>query len=384
MHVRYVQKYEEEAMTPIKNEYDYLIHLLRCAVRNEQPTQVPEGISLEAVYKLAIEHDVANIAYISIERLKDKPSDELMTRWRLRRDFAIERDINQSFARDEIVKEFRRLGIRSLEVQGTKIKALYPSPDLRTMSDIDFIIDFDRIEEAREALRSLGYSCKWLGDVEIDGFRPPNIYVELHTGYFPANSDYHDCMRPPFSYTEGNDVYDELYIYSLLHIAKHYFEGGCGIRRVLDVHYLNANLSEKIDRAYAEAVFRKAGVLTFVESISLLANYWFADGMLSERLEYMIQFIIGSSLHGTRENQMGAFLRKTYGDEAKFVKTRHIAKRIFAGDDVMLRHYPFLKKWRALYPFCWGHRIARVTLRSKEYKIADKLKMILRADLHKR
>ncbi len=363
-----------------------MVHLVRCALQNEQPTEPPQGLSFEICLDCAIKHEIANIAYYSIERLNTKPSQETLTQWGLYRDFAIERDFNQWFARDEIANEFKKMGIRFLEVQGTKIKELYPAPELRTMSDIDFIIDIGNLERAGEILQELGYDCKWLDSVEIDGVRAPNIHVELHTEYFPVYSEYHECMRSPFSSIEENGQYDdnEFYIYNMLHIAKHYFCRGCGIRRVLDVYYLNHHFSNIIDRKYVHGVFQKAGVVDFVENISMLAGYWFGNSKYSESFKDMIPFITGNPLHGTEENQMGYFLQKEFGNDAKFIKIRHVTKKVFAGDDIMLKHYPFLKKWRILYPACWIHRVIRALVHGKKIGIYDEMKLIMKANLHKK
>ena len=71
--------------------------------------------------------------------------------------------------------------IRSLEVQGTKIKPLYPQADWRTMSDIDFIIDPKNLLKAAEILKELGYQCEGKYGVEVDAHRRPNINIEVHT-----------------------------------------------------------------------------------------------------------------------------------------------------------------------------------------------------------
>ena len=373
-------------MLAIKNDYDYLIHLVRCTLHNEQPMEAPETVSFDTVLDCALKHEIGNVAYYSVERLYKKPSEDILQHWQLRRDFAIERECNQSFARDEIVNEFQRLGIRSLEVQGTKIKTLYPLPELRTMSDIDFIIDLDHLERAGEVLRNLGYTCKKLGEVEIDGFRPPNIHIELHTEYFPADSEYHNCMRPPFVSIEESGIYDvnDFYIYNMLHVAKHYFCRGCGIRRIMDVYYLNRHFARQIDREYVESVFQKSGVVDFVTNISLLAEYWFGKGCFFNCFKEMIPYITGNPLHGTEENQTGYFLQKEYGPNAKFIKLRYIVKMIFAGDDIMLRHYPILKKWRVMYPVCWLHRMLRAAFHPKKRGIIDEAKRITKANIREK
>lgn len=140
--------------------------------------------------------------------------------------------MNQDHATEEIRAAFRGESIRWLEVQGTKVKPLYPRPEWRTMSDIDYIVDVKNLTRAGMLLERLGYQWKLAHeDMEVAAHRPPNINIELHTGYFFPDSEYYEVMGTPFA-TEP-----DLYLYNILHIAKHYYYGGCGIRRVLDAFF---------------------------------------------------------------------------------------------------------------------------------------------------
>ncbi len=366
-------------MEKIHNEYDYLIHLIKCAITHKIPQELPNDLSFDKVYEYGISHDIANIAFYSIEKLSQKPQEDLYKQWQLCRDLAFTRDINQSFARDEIVSLLQSENIRFLELQGTKIKEFYPSPDYRTMSDIDFIIDLENLEKGRKILEDLGYMCKNVDNVEIDGFRSPNINIELHTEYFSENSNYHQIMRPPFETLEEKGEYDvnEFYIYNMLHIAKHYFNKGCGIRRVLDAYYLNLNYSKIINHQYVNSYFEKANILEFVERISNLAKYWFGNGEYSQEFDSMAKYITHSPLHGTEQNEMNNRLRDVCGEDTKFPRIRYAFKRVFAVGGTMYKHYPFLKKWKILYPFCWIHRFIRFLLNPKANGALDEV-MLLR------
>ncbi len=365
----------------ILNEYDYLIHLVKCAIHNEQPQEIPNHLSLETVYDYGVEHDIANIAFYSVEKLLEKPQESLYEKWELCRDLALTRDINQSFARDEILAEFKKEKIRCLEVQGTKIKEFYPSPEYRTMSDLDFIIDLDNLEKAKKILENLGYECKDIGGVEIDGFRSPNINIELHTEYFPKTSDYYEIMRPPFESSEENGEYDinEFYIYNMLHIAKHYFAKGCGIRRVLDVYYLNLNYGEILAKEYVDSVVEKANATDFVNRISALAQFWFGNGEYSDQIYSMAKYICESPLHGTEQNGMNNRLRGLYGEGTKFSKLKYTFRRVFLVGGTMYDHYPFLKKWKILYPFCWIHRFVRFLLNPKANGALEEVQLLMKA-----
>lgn len=331
------------------------------AIHNEQPQELPETFNFERVYECGGYHHVANIAFYNVEKLAKQPEKSLYAKWEACRDQAVIRDINQSYAAEEIRNGLQIEGIRALEVQGTKIKPLYPQPEYRTMSDIDFIIDLDNLSKARAVLESLGYECKDSYGVEVDAFRPPNINIEMHTQYFPESVDYHSIMRPPFASVEETGEYDisEFYIYNMLHIAKHYFGGGCGIRRVLDVYYLNRNYGQTIDQKYVRSVLETAKVADLAAELAELANEWFGEGKQSTLRSDTASYIVGSGLHGTIPNALINHVKRTYNSNTRFAKLKYFLRRIIGTKEILYLTYPILEQHKILYPFCWLHRAFR-------------------------
>lgn len=361
------------------DEYGYLVHLVRCAIHGEQPQPIPDPQWFEGVFQCGVWHRVANIAFYSIEKLEQKPPAELYRRWEACRDKAVIADITQSFARDEIAQAFQASDIRFLEVQGTWIKKFYPQPEYRTMSDVDFIIDLDNLPKAGAILEELGYQCKTIAGVEVDGFRPPNVNVEIHTDYFTPTSAYYRVMRPPFASVEEAGQYDihEFYIYNMIHIAKHYHHGGCGIRRVLDAYYLNLHYGHLLDRQYLQSVFEEANVLDFVNELTALADSWFGKDSLPGERNDMARYIFSAGLHGTEKNVCLNQLESQHGKGLRFVRLRYFLQRVFSRK-AMLKRYPVLKRWKLLYPFCWVHRLFLAVKNRK--KIAKEVKTVLNAE----
>ncbi len=375
---------KEQATLLQGNEYHYLIHLLRCAIHRDIPEELPEGMSFQKVYDYAMEHDVANLAFYAVEKLNRKPDDELYAMWSRRRDLALVRDMNQDFAREEIVSAFEERGIPYKELQGTVLKKLYPRPEYRTMSDIDFIVEKSRLAECGRILSNLGYQCTNYGDFEIVGKRKPLICVELHTDYFPKDSDFYGSMGKPFDTGEitEQDQLNELYLYNVLHTAKHYFCGGCGIRRILDMYFLDKDFGNKIYREPIDACLRKAELLSFAEEISLLAQQWFGECVYSDTTERMSRFVTEAGLHGTRENFIHSRLTRLQEDRPFTLgtKIKYILSKMFPGDDIMLDHYPILNRCRFLYPVLWIHRIFKMLLGGKNRSISFlDLKLVLKS-----
>lgn len=342
-------------MQQILNEWDYAIHLVRCAIHGLQPQELPEGLQFERVFQYSKLHQVANIAFCALERLKNKPEPELYRKWQISWEHAVTMDITQSYAAQELREAFQDRAIRWVEVQGTKIKPLYPQPDYRTMSDIDFIIDEENIPKARGILEELGYECRTVYGVELNALRPQNTHIELHTEYFLADCPYRRVMHSPFDATgEPDDIF---YLYNLLHIAKHYFYSGCGIRRVLDVYFLNQKYPQCIRSTYVQEALKSADLTAFVSDFGGLANAWFGREAQAFPRSKMVHFVLNSGVHGSCLNEQQNRLEKTVRVSGRLCRVQYCLGRLLGTREDLLVRYPVLKKWKILYPFCWLHRV---------------------------
>ena len=368
----------------VMSEYNYLIHLIRAAIRQETPEELPDGLSFETVYRYAMEHDVANLAFYAVERLQKKPEAELYAKWSRRRDLALVRDMHQEFAYDEIVSELKTQGIPYKELQGTVLKKLYPRTEYRTMSDIDFIVEKKNLPQCGAILEKLGYRCKKQDDFEIDGFRSPDIYVELHTDYFSPHTEYYNMMKVALSDGEMTEKerYAELYLYNVLHIAKHYFSCGCGIRRILDMYFIDQCYRSKIDTEYVSYVLTEVGLNGFADNISRLADAWFGDTDMSDGTVSLEREILNAGLHGRRENYISRRLQ-CLNERASITfgtKVKYLLSRIFPCFKTMKIKYPVLNRVKLLLPFCWFHRIIRMLLGKNRKESVSDLRLVLQSE----
>ena len=218
----------------------------------------------------------------------------------------------------------------------------------------------ERLDEAGQILRNLGYALRIQGNFEIDGKRAPNIYVELHTEYFPKNTFLYNSMGDPDFRKDKSpeETIREFYLYNVIHVAKHYFSAGCGIRRVLDLYLLQARYGEELEHMDIDRDLEKVGIADFTGEINALAQDWFRPEGFRWTESQMAEQILLSPLHGQRENFIHSRITDIGGEGTArpVAKLKYLLHRLFPGRVVMHKHYPFLKKWVILYPFCWIHR----------------------------
>lgn len=346
----------------IRNDWDYLIHLLSCAVGDAQPQEKPAHISFEKVLEYGITHEVANYAYLSVLKLRTPPEKEIMKQWQ---DFyygAIRRDVLQAKMRQEILTALHGLGIPTVEVQGTYVKGFYPAPDLRMMSDIDVIVPRERLREAGNALVEKGYRVVQQRDVDMNLDSPAGLQVELHTDFFTPGNLVYPAMHGAFEVAaidrEGNgSVTDTVFLlYHLLHCLKHYYSKGVGIRRIMDIHVLRRALGDRVDWAYIHGVLDENGFKTGREELFALADVWFCGKPMERRLESVAREVYKSGLHGETGVALKNDLWLRRRDGERFVRVKYFFEKIFPPKQWIYDGYPELKEREYPLAICWIYR----------------------------
>lgn len=366
------------------NDFGYLVHLLKCALNGSRPNEKPDGVSFENVFNGAIRHDVANLAFYAVEKLEAKPEYELYDCWHQVRDLAVIRDINQAFAYDELCAELNKAGIRTLEIQGTVVKKYYPQPDMRTMSDIDFVVDKENLTKIKPILEKLGYECDCHSQ-EIDAHREPKINLEFHANVF-EKKPFTDCYANAFenAKSEGGTVYyfsdSDFYVYNMFHLLKHlFYASGCGIRRFCDIYVLNRALEGSLDREYIHTMYEKYGVADKAEAVERLADALFGDGVMTDDLRALCDELANSAVHGTTVVQAKNDLNNIMQDGKRFAKQRYWLQRIFPPYEYMSWIYPQLEGKKVLTPIYQLRRIFRIVFKER-HKIKRACSAIKKAD----
>lgn len=357
----------------INDAYDYLVHLIACAIRKETPKPIPEGISYEQVLDCAIDHEVAGFAYLGLKRLEILPDEEIMKCWKARYMLGVQRNALQEAAGKILLERLHEKGITTLELQGTRVKKYYPSPELRMMGDIDLIVEKAQLSAAEETLKELGYKTVRQNDFEVDG-KKDKINVEIHTEFFAEYDDFARILTNPYANVTVRDNYeadagDKIFLmYHLAHCLKHFLCYGVGIRRILDLYILDTAYT---DEALKEEIFgemAKAGHEAQARALVMLAGYWFGGREPQEELTEVIRTVKISGSHGVFENNLQNQVNSRKAKGKHFVKLRYFLSLIFLPKEVMYHLYPFCKKHSYPLVLCWIYRVPRLLFKKGKWK----------------
>ena len=205
----------------------------------------------------------------------------------------------------------------------------------------------------------LGLAEKYESDHELVWQRG-EFTIELHKRLVPSyNKDYYEYFGDGWKLgtikdDDTNEYFmsaEDAFIYSFVHYAKHYRDGGIGVKHVTDF-YVVMDKNKGLDFDYIEKELEKLQLLKFWKNTKKLLDVWFNSCESDEITDFMTQRIFDSGAYGTLENKLNSEAIRT-SNTGKNVKAKKILRVIFPTYAGMSQKYPILKKAPVLLPVMW-------------------------------
>lgn len=365
------------AFNDLMREYTLFFQLIQVAlgIRDALETS-PSGMVWEAMYETAKKQAVAGIAFSAIEKLMQygqQPSKELLLKWiglneqiKLRNRQVFQHCINL----EEVLAE-TNFKCCILKGQGTAL--YYQNPLCRQSGDIDIWVTKDgrcKTDDVRSEVLSFfkgnGYH---IGHVDIkhsdvDIFE--DVPVEVH--FIPSwmYSPWKNKILQRFFNVQANTQsqnYDKNagfthttldfdLVFSLVHIYRHVFDEGIGLRQLLDYYHILLH-SKQTQREDAYKVLVDLGMCSFVGGVMCVLKKCFA---LSE--EYYLcgvnerhgRFLLSEILAA---GNFGHFDERNKHYQSRWANGIQNVKRNLR----FLKYYPSEVLWSPLWKvWHWGWR----------------------------
>lgn len=339
--------------------------MLRAVIRGESPKPDTDGVDFEEVYKLAKTHDVLNTSYYAIEKMNITLPPELRKKWEYKRNQCFHRTMIQRSEYAAICSAFEKNGVVYVPIKGFIVSDLYPQPDYRFMSDLDFLVKDSK--KAGEAVKAIGYSEQRVNFMYTDEYiKPPFMHIELHRELFRLDSPFYDYFHKTFSRgrvgkTSRLELSNEdSLIYIIAHMHKHYYESGTGIRSVMDIYLINHKLIGILDMNYVTAELEKLGLTEIYRKISDIAEKWFTKGDF-EKLSEDELYILTSGTFGTKEHRV-------INTRSSMKSGEFFFRRIFPSPALIKELFYPAKKHPALLPVFYVYRLIRLIFSPKRRK----------------
>lgn len=255
---------------------------------------------------------------------------------------------------EQLCEALENLQIPFLPLKGSVIRKYYPEPWMRTSCDIDVLVHREDLDRAILGLTEvLKYEERERGTHDVSLFSISGVHVELHYDLVEegrANNAI-DVLRTVWenvSLHEDTGYWYEMsdafyYFYHIAHMAKHFENGGCGIRPFIDLWILDH--MEGVDQTKRDVLLEKGDLLKFTQKARVLSEVWF-DAKEADEISLQLQsFLLHGGLFGTSENRVALKQTEEGGQMG------YLISRIFVPYEKLQRYYPVLEKHRWLMPF---------------------------------
>lgn len=360
-------------MVNSRSEVEYLIHLLSCALNGRKPV-AQEGIDYSALLSLAKKHQVYNIIFPLIKEMDDVPDSE-RTAFNNYHLSEITRMITINNEREMLYEELDDAGIKYMPLKGLIIKHYYPLESMRQMSDNDILFDSSRRDDVARIMKEYDYKPIATGENSDDYFKEPYCTFEFHRTLFfkehdfcPTFDDLWDRAsvnsEHPYMYDMG---LDDVYIYSVCHMYKHFSTAGCGIRFLADHYLFLKQESDKLDWDYINSFFDKYGILQYEQESRNLAFKLFDEQELNDDELSLLQTYINCGIYGDGKINLTRKLEQFSTDgSADNAKKKYLLYRLFPPKKKMVADYRVLEKKPYLLPLYYVLRFFKGLFNSKD------------------
>lgn len=335
-------------------EAKLLTELLACEIKGTLPDASYSALSekeLFELYKISVKHDVAHLAADALKRANALPSGKPQEAFMQQYATALFRCEGFLHTIDEIKTAFFGHNIPFVLLKGSAIRNYYPEMWMRTSCDIDVLVKPEDVDRASDIFVSeLSYKKEIVGSHDVEFISTGNVNVELH---FDTIEDYifktaNEVMSGIWNYairvgdTVEYELTDEmLYFYHVAHTAKHFKNGGCGIRPIIDLWVLQK--SKDFDISAGRELLASTGLGKFEETLTKLSKIWFDGDVCDGEIKKVEEYILNGGVYGNTESAVKL-------SAAKEGKLKYILHRIFAPYDLLKARYPILKKNKWLTP----------------------------------
>ena len=347
-------------------ESDIVIALLRSAITDGKiDKEIKLNIKKEnlgCLYRLAKRHDLAHLVGLSLDKngLLSGESDAKNV-FMKEISLAVFRHEKNTYEENRVAEFLEEQGIEHLLLKGSHFRSLYPEPWMRTSADVDILVKQEKLDLVIKLLcEKFAYKYEEKHSHDVSLYSPSNVHLELH---YNLNSEKKlpeadELLENLWDYTcvvEGckyrrKFIPEMFYFYHIAHAAKHFINGGCGIKFFIDTWlYKNSN---EYDSEKVANLLKKGDLDLFDEKVGRLVDVWFNGANRDDLTDRIESFIIGGGVYGSSENRVKIAQARTK-NKSKF---KYIWGKIFLKYDAMKYMYPVLEKHRWLLPFCQIHR----------------------------
>lgn len=363
--------------TPQSKTWGDLIYLSLCALENQAADEaIVAEMDLPAILHTAQQHSIsALIASPLLALWESHPTDEAaMAPWKRADNRAAYRYLTTLAERQEISDWMEQQHIWHMPLKGALLCELYPANYLRECSDVDILFDTTHRNKVRTYMEQRGYSYKTHEHHDIY-IKQPVFNIEMHRGLtWPTSSStwnsFYKNIPERLMSAEGRSfelrfTNKDFYLYTIVHAVQHVYEGGTGLRTVLDIAVMLRSWGNTLDWQRIDADTETLGIAKYEHiwrsiATKLYVDYKSQQALTDDELNALEALLECGTYGGLDDRLQQRILdRQTATGGIGLAKLMYLKERVFPSYQEMSQYREPLQKHPWLLPFYWGTRFIR-------------------------
>ena len=370
---------------------DALLLVFKLVESTLNNTVYDEVIKDPLVYQIARENGFSGMVFKSL--VKEKV--DLTIYLDFQRDYYqyIERDTLQLQIIEELNQIFNQEHFKHIFLKGSFLKSIYPDSYMRSMGDIDVLVEEGKMTDIHAFLKAHDYQLHSEGSTHDVFVKNSKINIEVH----PAIDKHFDerslgVFKSVWDKVLLIDDYNYQFlpelqlIYLMSHLVKHLKSSGIGLRQVLDIGLYYQRVDKIINHESFNQMLETTQLQRFLSVILWLNQRWFNlvfiqpisneefdDNFYQEITEFFSQ----SGIHGKGKEfnrTLPNLINQSLGKKgSKGSKIRYLFKVAFPKIEDMKGSKKYLNRYPILLPYAWLTRILYLIFR-KGKRTKTKLK----------
>lgn len=357
---------------------EYLLAVVAAALHGEAAPSPPATIDWAKLYRLAARNAVQALLYLALLPQRDALSPDCFLRLEKAYKAALMREVSQQELLKNLRRDLHAQDIDFLLLKGTHLKALYPSAEMRFMVDMDLLVHTKDLARAKTLLCDYGLSIDFDNGKDIVFIKKPFLTVELHRTLFQKDDAMYAYFlgvwdkAVPLHTHEFQMTPNDLFVYTLAHLAEHYTSAGSCFRPMMDLYLMEKKQAELLDFDYINAQLTSLELTTFATHVRALGKAMFDSAEKDDTLLMMENYItLGPPVQNAAAASAAARTKKS--------KAALLFAAAFPGLRHMRLKYPILKKAGFLLPVFWLVRLVQYAF-TKDEGIANKRNSLKNSD----
>jgi len=346
---------------------------------------IPENIDWMTLDSITTSQGVISFAFDGASAMKVDLPPEINDKWKIKTLRGVVKNERLLRAQDEIFGWFTQMAIPAVVLKGSSVSRYYPDPNLRALGDIDILVQKTDLEKVRTLLEQNGYVLHESDHAFHLGFSRKGVYVEIHYAVtsFPDSAggrvteqytshfldDICQGVVEDHAFPVLNESNQALAL--LLHMIRHMFDEGIGLRQLSDWAMYVANADPACFENTTIPMLKDCGLLQYAKvATKCCISYlglpdfqlrWCQDVDEEASWLFLTAVFNGGNMGSANQDGFTGLVVDQKGMGEKHSSMNGLLTNL---TKLAYEHFPFTKKCKVLLPFFWIFLPIRYWVRS--------------------